>query len=226
MPAEFDHAIAFDTLLDAGYREWLQNWTFPEHDERWGMCTLAEMAAWIDAHNETTGSLGNGTWWWDEVSGQSFYDAAIATNGSLGSPLWTAFGWGRTTAAQAVDTAYAYTLPNGTIMDLDAVLVPNGRTGGYGNGCASLPSYAGYPVTAVPTGLDGYGVPFGMCVYGKKFGEAHLVHVASAMEDLFRWGETPRWYNNDFVLDRPWETTWPGYTYSESSLDAFKCESS
>ncbi|KAK6220689.1 hypothetical protein LQW54_001880 [Pestalotiopsis sp. IQ-011] len=62
VPAEFAHSIAFSTLLAVGYGEWLQNWTFPAGDERQGMSSLAEMAAWNVPHNSTTGALGNNTW--------------------------------------------------------------------------------------------------------------------------------------------------------------------
>ncbi|KEY64414.1 hypothetical protein S7711_08472 [Stachybotrys chartarum IBT 7711] len=206
---EFNHAIAFNTLLAVGYGEWLQNWTFPADDERYGMSTLAEMAEWNDAHNDTTGSLGNGTWWWDTTSGQSFYDAGVATNGTLGAAFWTAFGWGRLTARQAIDSAHAVTLDNGTVVQLDGLLMPNGRNGNRGNACAPLPSYAGYPVASVPVGVDAYSTPFGMCVYGKYFGEAKLVKVASAMEDLFRWHERPLYHGYD-TAEGPWELLYPG----------------
>lgn len=89
---EVNHAIAFNTLLAVGYGGWLHNWTFRVDDELYGMSTLAEMTEWNDAHNDTTGSLCNGTWWWDTTSGQSFYDAGITTNGTLGAALWTTFG--------------------------------------------------------------------------------------------------------------------------------------
>ncbi|KAK1950836.1 amidase signature enzyme, partial [Colletotrichum sublineola] len=183
---EFNHAIAFNTLLAVGYSEWLQNWTFPEGDERHGMSSLAQMAEWNDAHNATTGALGNNTWWWDPKTGQSFYDAGVATNGTLGTAFWTSFGWGRFTARQAIDNMYSYVGEDGTIIEMDGVLMPNGRDGNRGNACAPLPSYAGYPIAAVPTGADGYATPYGLCIYGKQWGEAKLVRVASALEDLFQ----------------------------------------
>ncbi|KAL4955795.1 amidase signature domain-containing protein [Aspergillus filifer] len=220
---EFNHLIAFSTLMAVGYHEWLQNWTFPEDDPRVSMSTLAEMAAWNDAHNATTGALGNNTWWWDPETGQSFYDRGVATNGSMRSEFWTAFGWGRFTARQAIDSSYAYILENGTVVELDGLLVPNGRGGGYDNGCASVPSYAGYPIAAVPTGLDAWSTPFGMCVYGRQYGEAQLVKVASAMEDLFQWNEKPGWFNYE-TAKGPWDQTWPGYTCSEKSLEYYSCE--
>jgi amidase len=210
--------------MAVGYAEWLANWTFPVDDERFGMSTIAEMAAWNDAHNDTTGALGNGTWWSDPVSGQSFYDAAVATNGSLAStsPFWTAFGWGRMSAAQAIDSAHAYTLENGKTIELDGLLVPNGRAGGWGNPCASVPAYAGYPIASVPIGTDGFSTPYGICIYGKKFGEAKLVEAASAMEDLFQWNEKPEWHGYD-TAEGPWLAPWPGYTCTNSSLDALAC---
>ncbi|KAF7538142.1 hypothetical protein G7054_g3176 [Neopestalotiopsis clavispora] len=222
VPAEFQHSIAFSTLLAVGYGEWLQNWTFADGDERQGMRSLAEMAAWNDAHNGTTGALGNNTWWWDTTSGQSFYDAGVATNGSMDSTFWTAFGWGRFTARQAIDQAHAWVLENGTVVELDGLLVPNGRAGGYSSACAPMPSYAGYPIASVPIGLDGYSTPYAMGIYGRQYGEAKLVQVASAMEDLFGWNESPEWYNAE-TAQGPWDAPWPGYTCSTASLDRHQC---
>lgn len=222
VPAEFAHSIAFSTLLAVGYGEWLQNWTFPEGDERQGMSSLAEMAAWNIAHNSTTGALGNNTWWWDTTSGQSFYDSGVATNGIMGSAFWTAFGWGRFTARQAIDQAHTWVSENGTLIELDGLLVPNGRAGGYSSPCAPMPSYAGYPIASVPIGLDGFSTPFAMGVYGRQYGEAKLVQVASAMEDLFQWNETPQWHNAE-TAKGPWDAPWPGYTCSTTSLDRHEC---
>lgn len=47
------------------------------------------MAAWNDAHNATTGSLGNSTWWYNTQTGQDFYDMAVATNEGLDDAFWT-----------------------------------------------------------------------------------------------------------------------------------------
>lgn len=206
-----------------GYGEWLQDWTFPEGDERRGMTTLAEMAAWNIAHNDTTGALGNNTWWWDSTSGQTFYDAGVKTNGSMGSEFWTAFGWSRFRARQAIDMAHEYVTDNGTIVKLDGLLVPNGRTGGGSNACASLPSYAGYPIAAVPIGMDSYLTPYGLCVYGQQYSEAKLVRIGSAMEDLFQWNEKPMWHGYQ-TAHGPSEAPWPGYTCSTSSLDRYGCD--
>ncbi|KAH7038380.1 amidase signature domain-containing protein [Microdochium trichocladiopsis] len=227
IPSQFNQVTVFSTLMAVGYAEWLANWSFPEDDSRHGMSTIDEMAAWNDAHNDTTGALGNGTWWWDPKTGQSFYDAAVATKGEMGSAFWTAFGWGRMTAAQAIDSAHTYvavdeTTGETTAVALDGLLVPSGRGGGYGNACASVPAYAGYPVAQVPVDQDGFATPMGMCVYGQKFGEAKLVEVASAMEDLFQWNEKPMWHEY-LTAKGPWLATWPGYTCSNSSLNAYSC---
>lgn len=210
--------------MAVGYAEWLANWTFPADDERFGMSTIDEMVAWNIAHNDSTGALGNNTWWSDPKTGQSFYDVAVATNGSMGSAFWTAFGWGRMTASQAIESAHAYTDENGKTVTLDGILIPNGRTGGWGNACASIPAYAGYPIASVPIGTDGYSTPYGICIYGRKFGEAKLIEVASAMEDLFQWNEKPLWHGYD-TASGPWLAPWPGYTCTNSSLDTFSCRS-
>ena len=187
------------------------------------MSTIEEMAAWNDANNATTGALGNSTWWWNTTTGQSFYDTAIATNGTLGSRFWSAFGWSRTEAREAIDLAHAYTLDNGTVVELDGILVPNGRDGNQGNACASVPAYAGYSVAQVPIGQDGYAVPFGLCIYGRQFAEEKLMRVASAMEDLWQWNEKPMWWNHESA-EGPWDAFWPGYTCSKDSLGRFGCD--
>ncbi|KAL4935299.1 amidase signature domain-containing protein [Aspergillus oleicola] len=128
---EYNHLIAFSTLMAVGY----------------------EMATWNDAHDVTTGFLGNGTLVGPQT-GQNFYDKSVTTNGTMGSEFWTAFGWGRFKARQTIDSSYACTLENGTVIEFDGLLVPNGRGGGYDNACASVPSYTGYPIAAVLTGLD------------------------------------------------------------------------
>lgn len=189
------------------------------------MSSLAEMAVWNDEHNSTTAALGNSTYWWNTVSGQDFYDSAVATNGTLGDEFWKAFGWGRGTAQKAIDSSYAHVLEDGTVVELDGLLVPSNMNGGHDNGCASIPSYAGYPVAALPVGQGGWDLPLGLCVYGRRFGEARLLKVASAMEDLFQWKATPKWHNYE-TAEGPWDAPWPGYTCSEESLDRFACEES
>ena len=213
----------YTTLLAVAYSEWLQNWTFPSEDERYGMSSLAEMAEWNDAHNDTTGSLGNSTWWYNTVSGQDFYDLAVATNGSLAADFWSIFGWGRHTARAAIDGGHAYTLENGTVIQLDALLVPNDDTGGGSQACSSIPSYAGYPIAALPLGQSGYSVPYGMCVWGRQWSEPKLLSVSSAIEDLIRFEGSPEWHNYD-TAQGIWEATWPGYTCSEDSLDSYACQ--
>jgi len=187
------------------------------------MSTLAEMAKWNTDNNATTGALGNNTWWQNKTSGQTFYDSGVATNGTLGAAFWAAFGFGRSTARQAVDSAYAYTMENGTVIELDGILMANGRDGGQGNACAAVPSYAGYPVAQVPIGLDGFSTPYGFGIYGRQFGEAQLIRVASAMEDLFRWNEKPQ-FHNYLIAKGPWDAPWPGYTCSKASLDKYSCD--
>ncbi|KAJ0341875.1 hypothetical protein KNSL1_010923 [Colletotrichum chrysophilum] len=223
VPEEYGQLVAYNTLLAVAYGEFLQNWTFPESDERHGMSSLAEMAAWNDAHNDTTGALGNSTWWYNTVSGQDFYDNAIATNGTMGDEFWKAFGWGRRTAREVIDGGHAYILDNGTVIELDGLLVPNDPSGGHDNACASIPSYAGYPVASVPIGQSGYGTAFGFCIYGRQYSEARLIRVASAMEDLFRWTSTLEYHNYE-TAERPWDAPWPGYVCSEESLERYACD--
>lgn len=208
--------------MAVGYKEWLQDWTFPSTDDRVNVSSVAEMAAWNDGHNATTGSLGKGTWWWDALSGQNFYDLAARTDGAMGEAFWTAFGWGRFTARQAIDSAHVHVTEGGEVVQLDGLLVPNGRAGNAGNACASLPAYAGYPVASVPVGQDGYDVPFALGIYGRQYGEAKLATVASAMEDLFGWDAKPKWHNYR-TAEGPWQASWPGFTCSPEGLDRQSC---
>ncbi|KAF2769849.1 amidase signature enzyme [Teratosphaeria nubilosa] len=198
-PSDIDPAFkqqqVYNALLAVAYAEWLEDWTFSENDTRHGMSSLKEMAEWNTAQNATTGALGSGYWWYNTESGQDFYDQAVATNGSLGEAFWAAFGWGRSTAQTAVEGGLVSMADDGEVVRLDGLLVPNGDAGGQGDACASIPSYGGTPVATVPFGLTGYNVPCGLCIYGRKWGEAELVRVASAMEDLWRWNERPTWEN-------------------------------
>ncbi len=59
--------------------------------------------------------------------------------------------------------------------------------------CAlALPAnLAGLPATAVPTGLDGDGLPLGMQVMGPRAGDATTLAVAAAYERLAPWAELP-----------------------------------
>ncbi|KAI1453757.1 amidase signature domain-containing protein [Annulohypoxylon moriforme] len=224
-PDSHNQLNVYTALLAVAYGEWLVNWTFPADDDRaTSLNSLADMAAWNDAHNATTGALGNSTWWYNTVSGQDFYDLAVATNGSLADGFWTTFNWGRRVARGAIDSGHAYVREeDGVVLQMDALLVPNDDVGGGSQACASIPSYAGYPVAAVPVGQTGYGVPFGLCVWGREWSEANLVRVASAMEDLFRWEAVPGWHNYESA-EGIWEATWPGYTCSTESLDGFACD--
>jgi amidase len=78
-------------------------------------------------------------------------------------------------------------LDSSAVAELDGLLVPNGHSEGRGDGCASVTSFAGYPVPALPVGVNGLATPFGLCVNGRQWGEAKLLRVASAMEDLLGW---------------------------------------
>lgn len=222
-PEEYGQLTVYNVLLAVAYGEWLQNWTFPAEDERHGMSSLEEMAKWNIAHNDTTGALGNTTWWFNTESGQDFYDNAIATNGTQGDVFWKAFNWGRQTARSVIDGGHAYVTENGTVVELDGLLVPNSAAGGQDNACASIPSYAGYPIASVPIGQSGYSVPTGICIYGRQYSEAKLVRVASAMEDLFQWNAKPKFHNWE-TAEGPWEAAWPGYTCSTASLDRYACD--
>ncbi|KAI1251336.1 hypothetical protein MGN70_005904 [Eutypa lata] len=224
-PESHNQLNVYTALLAVAYGEWLPDWTFPAGDSRATnnspLTSLADMAAWNDAHNATTGSLGNSTWWYNTQTGQDFYDMAVATNEGLDDAFWTTRSGRRLTGDGG--SRGAPLTGDGVVVELDALLVPNDDVGGGSQACASIPSYAGYPVAAVPVGQTVYGVPFGLCVWGREWSEAGLVRVASAMEDLFRWEDVPRWHNYE-TAEGIWEATWPGYACSTDSLDSYACE--
>ena len=110
---------------------------------------------------------------------------------------------------------------------MDGLLVPNSPVGGYDDPCSSIPSYAGYPVASVPIGQSGYSLPAGICIYGTRWGEAKLVRVASAMEDLFRWNAKPQYFNYEIGADRAdarIDDHFPGYACTEESLERYACD--
>ncbi|RYO74018.1 hypothetical protein DL766_007330 [Monosporascus sp. MC13-8B] len=76
----------------------LRNWTPPAGDEWDWMGSLAEMAGWKAAHNESQ---------------------------TLCDEFRTNFGWDRRTARAAADEAHAHRLEYGKPVVLDALLVPN-----------------------------------------------------------------------------------------------------
>ncbi|WVQ84114.1 hypothetical protein IAT38_006259 [Cryptococcus sp. DSM 104549] len=220
---EHDGLIAFYNLLDVGYAEWLSNWTFPEGDARSNFTTLADMAAWNREHNSTTGALGNSTYWHNTVSGQDFYDSAIASGGILNDTFWTAMDFTRRTARAAIDQGHTIIEKNGTVIQLDALLIPSQNAGGGDNPCASMPAYAGHPAMSVPLGQNDWDVPAAMCLWGREYGEAKLIRAAAAMEAVWQWKATPMWHNYE-TASGPWETPYPGYACTDESLDNMGCE--
>lgn len=52
-------------------------------------------------------------------------------------------------------------------------------------------SYLGLPVLTVPIGLDRHGMPVGVQLVGRPFGEARLLSVGSRLADALGWSFTP-----------------------------------
>lgn len=124
-----DGLIAFYNLLAVGYKEWLEDWTFPPGDERVNFTSLENMRDWNRAHNNITGALGNNTWWYNTVSGQDFYDSAVASEGSLNDTFWTAMDYTRRNARSIIDRGYAYVTEDGEVVELDALVIPSQNAG-------------------------------------------------------------------------------------------------
>jgi len=62
-------------------------------------------------------------------------------------------------------------------------------------GANQVAAKAGYPVITVPVGVDGNGVPFGICIMQTAGQESSLIKYASAIEDLHRFRLKPGFLN-------------------------------
>jgi amidase len=67
--------------------------------------------------------------------------------------------------------------------ELDGLLVPLQADGGV---ACSVAAKAGYPMIAIPVGVNADGVPFGLGVIQKAWKESALVRFGSAIEDLIQ----------------------------------------
>lgn len=74
-----------------------------------------------------------------------------------------------------------------------------------------IAAQAGYPIIAIPIGLDPYGMPVSLTVQHSAWEEARLVKWASAIEDLVRHKQGPRRtpaYRNHLAKNVPVEYCW------------------
>lgn len=81
--------------------------------------TLADVSRWNREHNSTTEGLGNGTYFFNTKTGQDYFDAAVATNGTRNETYWTALYWRQTRARAAIDLGMLHIKEDGEIVELD-----------------------------------------------------------------------------------------------------------
>lgn len=231
-----------DPDLYNGYTEWLQKISWP--NGRAGelpMETLGDMVVWNQQNNASTGALGGGYPW---KSGQDELVAAVATAGKRDARYWKAWYWRLSRSQACIDGAYIYTFPNGTTIQLDAVLIPNAGGGATSPSIMSVLDAAQYPGITIPMDLDPYSVPIGLGIWGTAYSEHKLVKWASAMEAVFKFNEEhqPQFYNYNTTkmpFDKRWvsrnqrvpspgkqstnKSSQPGYDCSYDSLDHLGC---
>ncbi|KAF7193675.1 putative amidase [Pseudocercospora fuligena] len=191
-----------------GYTEWLrEKITWPNGtDGGLPMENLGDMVVWNQQNNDTTGALGGSYPW---KSGQDALIAAVATAGKMDARYWKALHWRQSRSQACINGAHAYRLPNGTAIQLDAVLIPNAGGGLSSSSIASVPDAAQYPGITIPIDVDGFNVPIGLGIWGQAYGEGNLVKWASAMENLFKFNAEfePKFVNYDSTKI-PFDARW------------------
>jgi len=114
------------------------------------------------------------------ASGQDGFLASLATLGIENSTYKEALTWcRRTSRVDGIDYALRHELPDGTFVQLDALLIPSDDNGAGTN----IPAQAGYPIVTIPIGIDQWHTPFGLSFVGTAFSEPTLIKLASAAED-------------------------------------------
>ena len=132
-------------------------------------------------------------------SGQDGFLASLETNGVRNETYYAALAFcQRTTREEGIDAALAYHHPNGSIIQLSALLVPPDVAQTY-----QVAAQAGYPMITIPANINTEtGMPFGLALMQTAWKEAELVRWASAIEDVhFRTDKEnglgrslPKWY--------------------------------
>lgn len=112
-------------------------------------------------------------------SGQDGFIESAATKGERNSSYWECQAYlDRVSKSEGIDAALSYTSPDGTIIKLDALLVPSGA------GSTNLPAVAGYPMVTMPIGVNAHSVPVGISLIGSAWSEPTLIKYGSAIDDL------------------------------------------
>ncbi|KAJ2957071.1 hypothetical protein NQZ79_g7143 [Umbelopsis isabellina] len=71
--------------------------------------------------------------------------------------------------------------------NVQALLVPSDNF----SPSTEIPAMAGYPMVTIPAGIDGWGVAFGIGLWGTAFSEPTLIKLGSAIEDTLRRRQVP-----------------------------------
>ncbi|KAJ6480596.1 amidase family protein [Mycena vitilis] len=169
--------------------------------------SFQELLEWEDANNASTGALGGGEIW---VSGADNFVRANATHGVTDDRYYLAKLWRHEISKTGIDTALTHIAADGTVTQLDGLLVPMAGAGLYDAPSSGLPAAAHYPAVTLPIGQDPWQLPFGLGIWGTAFSEAKLIRYGSAIDDLVRWRGKPRYYNYE-TQKEPFDARWPGF---------------
>ena len=114
-------------------------------------------------------------------SGQDGFLASLETKGVRNDTYYEVLAFcQRTTREEGIDAALAYHYPNGSRIQLSALLVPPDVGQTY-----QVAAQAGYPMITVPAGVNTEtSMPFGLALMQTAWKEAELVRWASAVEDV------------------------------------------
>ena len=137
------------------------------------MKTLEDLVRYND---ENTGSEGGRKGTHPAfTTGQDLFRECVDTKGLEDKTYWNALKW-TTDQCREKGIDAALKTEDG---DFDGLLFCDVKLGG-----TCIAAQAGYPIIAVPVGLDPDGMPVGITLVHTKWEEAKLVKWASAIEDL------------------------------------------
>jgi len=132
-------------------------------------------------------------------SGQDAFLDSAATKGEMNSSYYECIEYLNTVSrVEGIDAALSHTYPNGTTVQLDALLVPSGA------GSTNLPAMAGYPMVTMPIGSNAHSVPVGIALIGTAWSEPALIKYGSAVNDLVQRRQKPKfieWWAKNVPVD-------------------------
>ncbi|KAJ7634316.1 amidase signature domain-containing protein [Mycena rosella] len=118
--------------------------------------------------------------------------------------------WRHELSKSGIDAALTHTTANGTLVMLDALLVPMAGGGLFDAPASGLPAAAHYPAVTLPVGQDPWQVPFGLGLWGTAFSEAALIRYGSAIDAVVGWRGKPMFYAYN-TTRIPFDPRWPGF---------------